>query len=324
MKKCIYCFLLILASCGGGGGSPAAVDPPPAPAAPNVNIDAGLKQLNFSWAEVSGVTHYRLLENPDGQSGFTQTGADIAAGTLSVTLTISVHLQDFVNALYIVQACNPTGCTSSTEISAINVMLSTIGYFKASNTGAADRFGWAVALSADGATLAVGARAEDSFATGVGGDQNDNLAFDPGAVYVFRFDGTAWSQQAYVKASNTGEGDQFGFALALSADGNTLAVGAIREGSNATGINGDQNADSAFDSGAVYLFRFDGTDWFQQAYVKASNTARGDFFGIRVALSGDGNTLAVGAPFESSNATGIGGDQNDNSAFETGAVYDFR
>jgi hypothetical protein len=40
-----------------------------------------------------------------------------------------------------------------------------------------------------------------------------------------------------------------------------------------------------------------------------------------VALSGDGNTLAVGANGEDSNATGIGGDQVDNSAPFAGAVY---
>ncbi len=94
MKKCIYCFLLILAACGGGGGSPAAVDQPPptAPAAPSVTVDVGIKQLIFSWTEVSGATHYKLLENPDGQSGFTQVGADILAGTLSVNLEIAVHI----------------------------------------------------------------------------------------------------------------------------------------------------------------------------------------------------------------------------------------
>jgi hypothetical protein len=81
-----------------------------------------------------------------------------------------------------------------------------IGYFKASNTDIGDRFGWSVALNGDGSTLAVGAYAEDSSVTGIGGDQADDSAFGAGAVYVFVRDGQdAWSQQAYVKASNTGE-----------------------------------------------------------------------------------------------------------------------
>ena len=113
--------------------------------------------------------------------------------------------------------------------------------------------GAAVALSADGNTLAVGAPDEESNATGTNGDQSDNSYLFAGAVYVFRFDGTAWSQQTYVKASNTDEFDQFG-RVALSADGSTLAVGAFGEASNATGIKGDQSDNSVRESGAVYLY----------------------------------------------------------------------
>ena len=58
----------------------------------------------------------------------------------------------------------------------------------------------------------------------------------------------------YVKASNTGANDLFGQSVALSADGNTLAVGALGEDSNATGVNGDQTNNSASFSGAVYLY----------------------------------------------------------------------
>ena len=325
MKRFIYCFLLILAACGCGVSiDPFGPSPPTAaPAAPSVTVDVGLKQLIFSWAEVSGATHYRFHENPDGQSGFTQVGEAIPAGTLSVSLTIAVHLQDFTNALYMVSACNASGCTVSTEISALNVMLSTIGYFKASNTDILDNFGNAVALSANGTTLAVGARQENGNATGINGDQSKSIS-DAGAVYLFRLNGTAWSQQAYIKASNTGAEDWFGNAVALSADGNTLAVAAMTEDSSATDINGDQSDNSAFQSGAVYVFRFDGTDWFQQAYVKASNTDAEDGFGSAVALSADGNTLAVGAIDEDSAATGIDGDQSDNNAVRSGAVYLFR
>lgn len=323
-------------ACGGGGGGTkqgASTAPPPPPSvfsAPSVDIEVGLKQLTFSWIEVSGASHYKLLENPDGHSGFTQVGADIPAGTSSVKLAIAVHLQDFTNALYIVEACNATTCLSSTAVHAMNGMLNAIGYFKASNTEAGDQFGFSTALSADGTTLAVGAPREDSNSTVVGGNQNNNLAHDSGAVYVFRFNGTNWFQQAHVKASNTENpapgfsGDIFGEAVALSADGNTLAVGARDEDSRAVGINGDQSDDSAIDSGAVYVFQFDGTNWSQEAYVKASNTAAGDTFGEAIALSADGNTLAVGALREDSNATGINGNQSDNSANWSGAVYVFQ
>jgi hypothetical protein len=194
-------------------------------------------------------------------------------------------------------------------------------YAKASNTGANDSFGSSVALSGDGSTLAVAAPFEDSNATGVSGNQADNSATDSGAVYVFTRTGSTWAQQAYVKASNTEAGDNFGSRVALSSDGSTLAVAAPSEDSNATGVNGNQADNSATESGAVYVFTRTGSTWAQQAYVKASNTGADDYFGSRVALNADGSTLAVGASGEASNATGVNGNQADNSATRAGAVY---
>lgn len=324
---------VMLVSCGGGGGGSAAPSPPPQPpapppppaaGAPTATVDVGIKQLVFSWTEVTGSTHYKLLENADGNSGFTQVGADIAAGTLTVRLPISVHFQDFARALYIVQACDAAGCTDSSEVNAMSGMLSAIGYFKASNPDEFDHFGSAISLSADGRTLAVGTTSEESNATGINGNQNDNSQFAAGAVYVFRFDGMGWAQQAYVKASNTAFGGWFGKDVSLSEDGNTLAVGAPFEVSGATGINGDQNNDLARGSGAAYLFRYDGTNWMQEAYIKASNPDEFDNFGSAISLSADGNTLAVGADGEGSNATGVNADQSDNSASQAGAAYIFR
>src|SRR2546422_3735860 len=75
--------------------------------------------------------------------------------------------------------------------------------------------------------------------------------------------------QAYVKASNTDAGDDFGFAVALSSDGNTLAVGVPGEASVATGIGGDQTNNAAASAGAVYVYIRSGTTWTQQAYIKA-------------------------------------------------------
>ena len=244
------------------------------PEEPTVSVTGDIKTLNFSWSEPEYVDYYRLMENPDGHSGFTQVGDDIPAGTLTANRDIAVHLFDWVNAQYIVEACNVTGCSSSDVATPMHVILDTIGYFKASNTETRDYFGQSVALSADGNTLAVGAPIESSSAAGINGDQADNSASGAGAVYLFRFDGTSWAQQAYIKASNAGSGDRFGELVALSADGNTLAVGAQMEDSSATGINGDQADNSALEAGAVYLFRFDGTSWAQQAYIKASNTGR--------------------------------------------------
>jgi hypothetical protein len=180
-----------------------------------------------------------------------------------------------------------------------------------------DQFGFRVALSGD--TLAVAARYEDSGAAGVNGDETDNSADNSGAVYVFTRSGGVWSRQAFIKASNPNVSDWFGQGLALSGD--TLAVGASREASSATGINGNQADNSASGSGAVYVFTRTSGSWSQQAYVKASNAAAADGFGSAVALEGD--TMAVGASGEDSGATGVDGNPADESASASGAVYVF-
>lgn len=229
------------------------------------------------------------------------------------------------------------GCQTASRTPPLNQ----VAYLKASNPRAYAHFGEggprpghtgsAVSVSGDGGTIAVGAPHEGSAAAGINGDQQDESAPGAGAVYVYTRRGAAWSQQAYVKASNTGSGDYFGSTVDLSADGNTMAVAARGEASAATGINGNQADNSIPHAGAVYVFTRTGDRWTQQAYIKASNTGErlsdggdGDQFGISMALSADGDTLAVGAVGEDSAATGIDGNQADNSAISAGAVYVFR
>ena len=190
-------------------------------------------------------------------------------------------------------------------------------YLKPFNTEAGDRFGIALSLSGD--TLLVGADRESSGATGVNGDPNNNAEFRSGAAYVFRRSGTAWSQEAYLKASNTDSLDNFGSLLAISGD--TAVVGAAGEDSFATGVNGNQNSESGSRSGAAYVFARAGTDWSQEAYLKASNTGLADEFGFAVGVAGD--LVVVGAPFEDSHAKTINGDQSSNRVPDAGAAYVF-
>lgn len=152
------------------------------------------------------------------------------------------------------------------------------------------------------------------------GDPTDNGGADAGAVYVFARNGTAWSQQAYLKASICEGGDEFGCSVAL--DNDTLAVGARHEDGAARGVNVNEANNSASIAGAMYVFTRSGDVWTQRNYVKASNTDSADEFGWSVAL--DGDTLAVGARHEESAATGVGGDQTDDSAVDAGAVYVYR
>lgn len=130
---------------------------------------------------------------------------------------------------------------------------------------------------------------------------------------------TSVKQKAYIKASNTGEGDIFGFNMGIYGD--TMVVSALLEDSSAVGVNGDESDNSADDSGAAYVFVKENGVWKQQAYLKASNTDAGDFFDYSVAIYED--TIAISARDEASNAIGVDGDQSDNSGTH-GAVYVFR
>lgn len=193
-------------------------------------------------------------------------------------------------------------------------------YLKASNTAADDNFGISVSVSGD--TVVVGANGEDSSATGVGGLQGDNSASAAGAAYIFTRSGTAWSQQAYLKASNTEADDGFGFAV--SASGDTAVIGAPGEDSSSPGVNGDQGANDSYNGGAAYVFVRSSGLWSQQAYLKAAHVyddpshTVSDSFGTSVSVSGD--RVIVGAPGESSAGTGVdnfvlGGALNSGAAF---------
>jgi hypothetical protein len=250
------------------------------------------------------------------RASITVDGISVTSGT-SVTVAASPGL-----APRLVSVVVTTESGASRTYGLAVVRSST--YFKASNPGPLDQFGNALAISADGSVLAVGAPLEDSAATGIDGDGASDAAVNAGAVYLFRRVAGSWAQEAYLKAPNTDAGDYFGGSLALSADGSVLAVGAAYEDSAATGIGGASSNNAAVDAGAVYVYRRSAGTWTEEAYVKASNTGPADSFGVSVALSAAGDVLAVGAPDEDSAAFGINGSQTSNGAGSSGAVYVFR
>ena len=192
-------------------------------------------------------------------------------------------------------------------------------FVKAPTAGAGDNFGSAVALSSTGAVLAVG----EPFEVGA----------SIGAVTVYRRSDLVWSIDALLNQSNPGAFDNFGSALALSADGATLAVGAPEEGSASAGVfaRGAEGHQAALDSnaapgsGGVTVHRRSGPGWRAEAFVKAPEPGGNDVFGTALALSEDGATLAVGAPFEGGSALPqpVGGDSADtgNAVEGSGAVY---
>ncbi len=261
-------------------------------------------------AEVSGDGRYVVLRDPEGGEAlryeklkvWDAEGREMASRMVGSGKSLTVEVED-------------TGAVYPLTIDPLFTQQK--AYLKASNTGADDQFGYCVAISGD--TIVVSAPGEDSVATGVDGDQGNNSSWQAGAVYVFVRSGASWTQQAYLKASNTGEGDSFGTSVAISGD--TIVVGADYEDSNAVSVDGDQSDDSAPESGAAYVFVRSGTSWTQQAYLKASNAEAGDQFGYSVAVSGD--TVVVGARGESSAAIGVDGNPIDNTAPFSGAAYVF-
>lgn len=198
-------------------------------------------------------------------------------------------------------------------------------YIKASNTGSGDRFGADLTLSEDGNTLAVSAPREDSGLVFSNGqfieDQAGNGITDSGAVYVFSRSGNVWSQQDFLKSSRAEANEIFGNGISLSDDGNTLAVGAWGNSTALPGVGaGTTNTQTRLDSGAAYIFTRTNATWSQEVYIKPDYVFPDTLFGYSVSLSGNGQTLAVGAIGERSDS-GINGDESNNNAFSSGAVF---
>ncbi|MFZ5438856.1 MAG: EGF domain-containing protein [Myxococcota bacterium] len=239
----------------------------------------------------AGTTAY-ALPVPSGTTSVSVTAS--VTNPARVTLTVGglpaqsgVASALSLSGLVTTTSVNVTAQSGATRSTAIS--FSRQDYLKATEVQTFANFGMAIALSADGRTLAVGAPEQDLL--GPGG------SFNGGAVFIFVRSGESWSQQAVLRASNVDDEDRFGLALALSADGSTLAVGAPGEDSASPGVDGVQANEGASDSGAVYVFTRLASSWAQQTYLKASSPERFAAFGWSVSLSHDGDSLAVGAPY---------------------------
>lgn len=177
-------------------------------------------------------------------------------------------------------------------------------------------------LSEDGRMLIVGAEGEDSSETGV---QQiplvaNNNAENSGAVYVFVSDGNIWTQQAYIKSSNTESGDGFGRTISLNKNGTVLAISALGEDSE---DRNNQTDNTRQDAGAVYVFERNGPTWNQTDYIKPENIDAIGSFGSGLSFNDAGDFLAIGDPNENSDSAGVGGDAS-NKNHDSGAVYLFK
>lgn len=296
----------------------------PEPPEPTLNF-LPTKRFAFWWDDTFAAESYQLFQLLPGAADPQPLGEPSTATNPTL---LNQPLFRRLGASYHVRACNLDGCTDSDPTVVDAAIDGAIGHVKASNAQGGDWFGWDVALSLDGQTMAVSARREDGGVGGVGGDPNDESIGKAGAVYIFVRDAQGeWSEQAYIKSPVPKPETYFGEHIALSGDGNTLAVASPWEKSDAVGIGGDPDDHSAQQSGAAFVYVRGGPNldqWSFQEYFKASNAEAYDRFGMSVALSGDGDLLAVGATGEDSLSTGFDGPMDNGWDINgVGAVYLF-
>jgi hypothetical protein len=277
---------LLLTACNGSWerDQPPLLPAPPAPPiatprpgafAAQVRFDETDGQLAVSWNAASGAERYRVSLKRDDIAGFQvlKENAGSTAGALKFTLGLTA---DWNVAAVRVEACNVGGCTAASDVP----LVAEFGNVFAIKEDLGERpdiplplrrgLGFAVAFSQDGNTVAGAA----PFAN---------------VVHVFtRSTNGAWVLQQTLDPGILQGNPNFGLSVALSAAGDTLAIGAPAEPTNGNGVRR---------TGAVYLFVRQDAQWHLAAHLRDFDPQQfGDNFGRSVALTGDGTVLAVGIP----------------------------
>ncbi|NND70509.1 MAG: T9SS type A sorting domain-containing protein [Rhodothermales bacterium] len=118
-------------------------------------------------------------------------------------------------------------------------------------------------------------------------EDHSDQKVDAGAAYIFHFDGTSWAEQARLTASDSEEDDQFGWTVSIT---DSVAV---------VGSTWDDNY-----TGAVYVYRYDGSTWTEEAKLTASDSIEGQRFGGSIHIFND--RIIVGARFDQDLGSGAG------------------
>ncbi len=116
----------------------------------------------------------------------------------------------------------------------------------------------------------------------IGAPNDDNFK---GSAYVFKHDGTTWTEEAKLTASDGTASDIFGVSVALNGDYAVIGACTCDEKVGVLDYAG---------LGSVYVFVRNGSSWIEEAILTASDGEIGDYFGFSVAF--DGNYALVGAP----------------------------
>ena len=248
------------------------------PAAPVVTVGAGLKQIQFDWNYVPRAGHYEVWFRSNPGAAWAKF-ADTPSWRPRANVNISAHLLHWVEARYVIKACNPSGCTSSNEISVSHLMKDSVGYFKASTPFPAGprELGQNVAMSEDGRTIAAGGWARRGL---FGGD---------GTVVVFRKNSTRWVEEAQLRPStiNLERGTGATSELDINGDGTVIVLGAHEE------VRPDTDAGEFPRIGAVYVFRRTANGWVEEQRLASADSQAEDAFGRHVDLDESGTLLAV-------------------------------
>jgi len=148
---------------------------------------------------------------------------------------------------------------------------SQVAKLTAGDAGAGDKFGASAGLNGVGDIAIIGAPA------------NTDAGTASGSAYIFAESGGSWSQAAKLTASDAAAGDNFGCAVAIDGDGDTVIIGAYG------------NDDAGSDSGSAYIFAGSGGSWSQVVKLTADDAAAGDDFGWSVSIDEAGAVALVGA-----------------------------
>ena len=282
------------------GGQPAATynlntDSPAVPTIITLNA-TDPDGLPIQYSHITGGQMDSIATISQDSSVFTITPKSAAqapnGGTGSVTFRASdgVNILPYVSSFTLQFAYDWSAATQTADLSYVG------GTNNLDAVEGGSDYGWDVTISRDGLKVVIGARDK-------GWTQNVNPSVmtdgnNRGAVYTWtRPDkDSSWTQHYPIQNSSNDQRDHFGNQVALSADGNYLAVGAHQEGGGTIDTN----------YGAVYIFTPNGNSWTEVAHIYPSSRVTNGKFGEVLDIDDDGDTMIVGAPYEPGSTVNYG------------------
>ncbi len=212
------------------------------------------RDVNGNWSQ------QQKLTASDGAAGDSFGGWVAIARDGNTVLVSASHKNNYAGAAYVFTRTNNTVWSQQQKLVSQDITPS-------------DNFGSWLGLSGDGTTALIGAFTK-----------NTNV----GAAYIFALNGSTWTQQQKLTASDPLQGSDFSFAATLSRDGNTAILGAATQNEQ---------------TGAAYIFIRNGSGtWTQQQKLVPADVGHNDYFGFAVSLSGSGDVALISAKGKNSNS----------------------